>query len=112
MNIGWIKVVAAAALEVCWVIGLKHADSYADWTATLICLVITSYCLITAGNTLPVGTSYSVFVGLGTAGTVAVEILLFGVPVSAAKLILVSTLLVGVIGLKLVTPPRAPKEGD
>lgn len=109
MNIGWIKILIAATLEVGWVIGLKHADSYGDWAATVLALVITSYCLITAGNTLPVGTSYSVFVGLGTAGTVAAEIILFGEALNAFKIILVLTLLIGVIGLKLLTPNQSPE---
>lgn len=109
MNIGWIKILIAAALEVGWVIGLKHADSFGDWAATIVALIVTSYCLITAGNTLPIGTSYSVFVGLGTAGTVAAEIILFGEALSIPKIVLVITLLSGVIGLKLLTPNQAPK---
>lgn len=111
MNIGWIKVLLAALFEVCWVIGLKHADSAQEWAATIVCLAFTSCFLVTAGDTLPVGTGYSVFVGLGTAGTAVAEILLFGEPMAAAKLFFISTLLAGVIGLKLVTPNCAPKRG-
>lgn len=106
MNSGWCKVLAAAIFEVGWVIGLKHADGFGDWTATLVALAITSFCLITAGDTLPVGTSYSVFVGLGTAGTAVMETALFDVPLSPAKTVLLALLLTGVIGLKLVTPKQ------
>lgn len=104
MDIGWIKVLVAAIFEVGWVIGLKHADSFGDWTATLFALAITSYCLITAGDTLPVGTSYSVFVGLGTAGSALTETFFFGITLTPAKIALLLLLLTGVVGLKLITP--------
>jgi paired small multidrug resistance pump len=56
-----------------------------------------------AGRKLPVGTVYAVFVGLGTAGTVLSEIIFFGEPVKVEKMILILLLLVGVLGLKLLT---------
>ncbi|KIL72826.1 DMT family transporter [Bacillus badius] len=99
----WIKVFFAAFFEVFWVIGLKHADGPWEWTGTAIAIAISFYALIAAGNKLPVGTVYAVFVGLGTAGTVLSEILFFGEPIKAAKLVLILVLLIGVIGLKLVT---------
>ena len=99
----WVKVFFAAFFEVFWVIGLKHADDPWEWAGTAIAIAISFYALIAAGNKLPVGTVYAVFVGLGTAGTVLSEILFFGEPVKAAKLVLILVLLIGVIGLKLVT---------
>jgi len=59
--------------------------------------------LIKASNHLPVGTVYAVFVGLGTAGTVVTDIVLFDQAASVMKLALIAVLLVGVIGLKLVS---------
>lgn len=103
MNFEWMKVFIAAFFEVFWVIGLKHADSFWTWTGTAIAIYISFYGLIAAGKKLPVGTAYAVFVGLGTAGTVISEILFFNEPVKLTKLLLIGLLLVGVIGLKLVT---------
>ncbi|GFR37957.1 multidrug resistance protein YkkC [Insulibacter thermoxylanivorax] len=106
----WLKIIIAAAFEVVWVIGLKHADDVLSWIVTIIAIVISFYALIAAGKYLPVGTVYAVFVGLGTAGTVLSEILFFDEPVDIVKLLLIGTLLIGVIGLKLVTSNEEKKQ--
>lgn len=112
MNLNWLKVILAAVFEVVWVIGLKHADDFLEWTITVIAIIISFTVMIMAGRKLPVGTVYAVFVGLGTAGTVLSDILLFNEPLKIEKLILVGVLLAGVIGLKLVTPDAKPEGGD
>ncbi|MFK5707509.1 DMT family transporter [Lysinibacillus boronitolerans] len=111
MKTDWIKVIVAAFFEVFWVIGLKHANDFLTWTGTVIAIIISFYLMIMAGKKLPVGTVYAVFVGLGTAGTVFSEILLFGEPFKVEKLLLILLLLIGVIGLKLVTKDKV-REGD
>ena len=111
MNKDWLKVFGAAFFEVLWVIGLKHADDFLTWTATIISIIISFYGMIMAGRKLPVGTVYAVFVGLGTAGTVISEILFFGEPFKMEKILLIFVLLIGVIGLKLVTKEKV-QEGD
>ncbi|GEN85177.1 multidrug resistance protein SMR [Sporosarcina luteola] len=103
MNKEWIKVVIAAFFEVFWVIGLKHAYDFWAWTGTAIAIFVSFYLMIMAGRKLPVGTVYAVFVGLGTAGTVFSEILIFGEPFKVEKVLLIVVLLAGVVGLKLVT---------
>jgi paired small multidrug resistance pump len=103
MNMDWVKVFIASIFEVFWVIGLKHADGFFTWTGTIISIFISFYVMIMAGKKLPVGTVYAVFVGLGTAGTVLSEILIFGEPFSLSKILLIVLLLAGVIGLKIVT---------
>lgn len=103
MNSEWTKVYMGAFFEVFWVIGLKHADDFWSWSGTIVAIMISFYLLIMAGRNLPVGTVYAVFVGLGTAGTVLSEIVFFGEPLVLSKLMLNGILLVGVIGLKLVT---------
>lgn len=110
MNLQWAKVVFAAFFEVFWVIGLKHADSALEWTGTAIAIYISFYMLIAAGKHLPVGTVYAVFVGLGTAGTVLSEIILFSEPFKPGKIIFIVLLLIGVVGLKLVTKEEEEKE--
>lgn len=99
----WLKVFIAAFFEVFWVIGLKHADEPLSWAGTIICIAVSFYLMIMAGRVLPVGTVYAVFVGMGTAGTVLSEIIFFGEPLKLSKIILVFVLLLGVLGLKLVT---------
>ena len=103
MNKEWMKVFIAAFFEVFWVIGLKHADDVWTWIGTAVAIAVSFYLMIMAGKTLPVGTVYAVFVGLGTAGTVIADILLFGQDFSIAKIGLIALLLIGVVGLKLVT---------
>lgn len=103
MNKIWISVFIAAFFEVGWVIGLKHADSILEWGGTLIAMIISFYLMIMAGRDLAVGTVYAVFVGIGTAGTVLAEIILFDAPVISAKLALIVLLLSGVISLKMLS---------
>lgn len=110
MNVNWIKVIIAAFFEVFWVIGLKHANDFWTWAGTIIAIIISFYLMIMAGKQLPVGTVYAVFVGLGTAGTTFSDIVFFGEPFKAEKVILIVVLLAGVIGLKLVTDDTV-KEG-
>ncbi|MBT2755897.1 DMT family transporter [Mesobacillus foraminis] len=112
MNRNWIKVLIAALFEVFWVIGLKHADSFLEWSGTILSIVISFYGLITAGRGLPVGTVYAVFVGLGTAGTTAADFLFFGEPFKLEKVLLIILLLAGVIGLKLVTDEKTEEGAD
>jgi paired small multidrug resistance pump len=112
VNTNWIKVFVAALFEVFWVIGLKHAEDFWTWTGTVISIIISFYVMVMAGRKLPVGTVYAVFVGLGTAGTVISEIILFGEPFKMSKILLTLLLLAGVIGLKLVTKDSIQKGVD
>ncbi|MBA4494045.1 DMT family transporter [Paenactinomyces guangxiensis] len=109
MNLNWVKVFIAAFFEVFWVIGLKHAYNVWTWLGTGISIFISFYLMIMAGQKLPVGTVYAVFVGLGTAGTVFSETVFFGEPFNIIKILLILILLAGVIGLKLVTEERKPQ---
>lgn len=105
----WLKVLLASLLEVFWVIGLAHADELWEWLGTIIAIAICNYLLIKATSELPTGTVYAVFVGLGTAGAVLSEILFFDEPFKVIKILLIVLLLVGVIGLKLVTDEKVQK---
>ncbi|MEK4510599.1 multidrug efflux SMR transporter [Paenibacillus anaericanus] len=106
MNKEWIKVYIAAFFEVFWVIGLKHANDIWTWAGTVVAVILSFYLMVMAGRKLPVGTVYAVFVGMGTAGTVLSEIIFFGEPIKVAKILFILLLLVGVIGLKLVTKDK------
>ncbi|MEK3775637.1 multidrug efflux SMR transporter [Paenibacillus sp. FSL K6-4396] len=107
MNKTWMSVVVAALFEVGWVIGLKHASGLLEWSFTLVAILISFSLMIAASRTLPVGTVYAVFVGLGTAGTVLAEIILFDATVQAGKMILIGILLLGVIGLKMLSKEKS-----
>ncbi|MFS0777113.1 multidrug efflux SMR transporter [Neobacillus sp. 3P2-tot-E-2] len=111
MNANWMKVFVGAFFEVFWVIGLKHASGFWTWTGTVISIMVSFYLIIIASRKLPVGTVYAVFVGLGTAGTVISEIIFFGEPIKVEKIMLIALLLVGVLGLKLLTKDDN-QEGD
>lgn len=110
MNRNWMKVFIAAFLEIFWVIGITHAYDFWTWAGTIVIIVVSNYLMITAAQVLPAGTVYAIFVGLGTAGTVIAGFLFFGESFKWGKIILITMLLIGVIGLKLVTPEKA-KEG-
>ena len=104
----WLKILMAACFEVIWVIGLKHADSILEWIITIIAIIVSFYFMIMAGEKLPIGTVYAVFVGLGTTGTVIADIILFDEPIKLSKLLFIIILLCGVIGLKLVSNDKQP----
>jgi paired small multidrug resistance pump len=112
MNKYWGLVILAAVFEVLWVIGLKHADGLWTWMGTLLCILISFYGMIRATVKLPVGTVYAVFVGLGTAGTVITEIIFLNEEVKLMKIVLILFLLVGVIGLKLISTDNVEKGAE
>jgi len=112
MNTSWLRVVVAAFFEVLWVIGLTHSYNFWTWTGTIAAILLSNYLMITAAQTLPAGTVYAVFVGLGTAGTVVAEILFFNEPFRAEKILLIAVLLTGVTGLKLITAERPAKGAE
>lgn len=103
MNRYWLYILGAGILEVVWVSGLKYSNTIVEWGATILAIVGSFAVLILASKYLPVGTVYAVFTGLGTVGTVLAEIILFGESVNVFKILLIGTLLLGVIGLKLLT---------
>jgi paired small multidrug resistance pump len=112
MNKTWVSVLIAAVFEVAWVIGLKHSDNLLEWVGTGIALVVSFYLMIVAARSLPVGTVYAVFVGLGTAGTVVADIVLFDAEIRISKVILIALLLLGVVGLKLLSQSKEEVRGQ
>ncbi|MFB3163523.1 SMR family transporter [Neobacillus sp. 179-C4.2 HS] len=112
MNANWMKVFVGAFFEVFWVIGLKHANGFWTWSGTVISIMVSFYLIIMASRKLPVGTVYAVFVGLGTAGTVISEIIFFSEPIKLEKIMLIALLLVGVLGLKILTKDDTQEGAD
>ena len=103
MTLKWLKVILAGLVEIIWVTGLNNADSILSWLFTLIFIILSFYLVINATKSLPVGTVYAIFVGIGAAGTVIVDMLFFDQPFTFMKILLVTLLILGIIGLKLST---------
>ena len=103
----WIILVLAGLFEVGWAIGLKYTEGFSRlwptiWTA--LAMIISLWLLGIALKTLPVGTAYSIWMGVGAVGTVILGIALLEEPANAARLISVALIIGGIIGLKLATP--------
>ena len=103
MNKYWFSVFIATIFEVIWVIGLKYSSSIQEWIATILCIGITFVLLTFANKKLPIGTTYTVFTGVGTVGTILVDIVFFGEELKVTKAFFILMLIIGVVGLKLVT---------
>lgn len=103
----WIILVVAGLFEVGWAIGLKYTDGFTRlWptVGTVLAMIVSLWLLGIAMKSLPVGTAYSVWVGVGAVGTVALGILLLGEPANAARLASIALIVAGIAGLKLATP--------
>jgi quaternary ammonium compound-resistance protein SugE len=102
----WAILVVAGLFEVGWAIGLKYTDGFTRLLPTVwtvLAMIISLGLLGVAMKTLPVGTAYGVWVGVGAIGTVVLGIVLLGEPASAARMISVALILAGIVGLKLST---------
>jgi quaternary ammonium compound-resistance protein SugE len=102
----WAMLVVAGLFEVGWAIGLKYTEGFTRlWPTvwTVLSMIISLGLLGVAMKTLPVGTAYGVWVGVGAIGTVILGIVLLGEPASVARMISVALILAGIVGLKLAT---------
>ena len=100
----WAILVLAGLFEVGWAIGLKYTEGFSrPWPSvwTIAAMLISLWLLGIAMKSLPVGTAYSVWVGVGAVGTVILGIILLGEPANAARLISVGLIVAGIVGLKL-----------
>ena len=101
----WWVLVVAGVFEVCWAIGLKYSDGFTrPWpsVATVVAATLSIVLLGYAMRTLPVGTAYAVWTGIGAIGTVILGIVLFGEPATLLRLGCIGLILAGIVGLKLV----------
>lgn len=99
----WVVLLIAGLLEVGWAIGLKYTHSFTRLVPTLatVLSMAASVCLLAvAMRSLPVGTAYAVWSGIGAVGTVILGIVLFGDSASAGRLVCVGLILSGIAGLK------------
>lgn len=103
----WIALVIAGVLETIWAVAMKQSHGFTKPGPTVLMIVTmaASFGLLAwAMRSLPLGTAYAVWTGIGIIGAVAFGILLFGESASPARLACVAMILSGIIGLKLITP--------
>lgn len=103
----WVLLLVAGLFEIGWAIGLKYTDGFTRlWptTWTVLAMVASVVLLALAVRTLPIGTAYAVWTGIGAAGTALLGIYLFGEPATALRLACIAVIVAGIVGLKLVTP--------
>ncbi|MCL1633184.1 quaternary ammonium compound efflux SMR transporter SugE [Luteimonas sp. SX5] len=102
----WIILVLAGLLEIGWAIGLKYTDGFTRLWPTLgtVAAMVTSIVLLgVAMKSLPVGTAYAVWVGIGAVGTAILGIVLLGEPSNPGRLISLGLIVAGIVGLKLAS---------
>jgi quaternary ammonium compound-resistance protein SugE len=104
----WIALVVAGLFEIGWAVGLKYADGFTRlWpsVATIVAMALSVVLLGWATRSLPLGTAYAVWVGVGAVGTAIVGMILFGEPATTGRLLSLVLVVAGIVGLKLATPP-------
>ena len=102
----WVILFVAGLLEIGWAIGLKYTEGFSKLVPSVLtagAMVLSIVLLGWALKTLPVGTAYAVWTGIGAVGTAALGIYLFGEPATAARLASIGLIVAGIAGLKLVT---------
>jgi quaternary ammonium compound-resistance protein SugE len=105
-SMAWIYLAAAGLFEVVWAISLKYTNGFTRLTPSLLTLagmIISFYLLALATKTLPIGTAYAVWTGIGAVGAVLVGMLFLNEPINAARLFFLALILAGIIGLKLTS---------
>jgi quaternary ammonium compound-resistance protein SugE len=103
----WLALLLAGLFEIGWTLGLKYSDGFTRFwpsAATLATLALSFACLSTSLRSVPFGTAYAVWTGIGAAGAMLVGMLWFGEPADAARLLCLALIIAGIVGLKLVTP--------
>ena len=100
----WLILLVAALFEVAWAVGLKYTHGFTRlWpsAATVAAIVASMYLLSVAARSLPIGTAYAVWTGIGAAGTAIFGMMLFGEPANAARIACIGLIVAGVAGLRL-----------
>lgn len=102
----WFILFVAGIFEIAWAVGLKYSEGLSKlWPSviTIVCLVISMAMLAFAVRSLPVGTAYAVWTGIGAVGTVILGMVLFNEPKDLVRIFFIGMILAGIIGLKFFT---------
>jgi quaternary ammonium compound-resistance protein SugE len=100
----WAMLAVAGLFEVAWAVGLKYTEGFSRWwpsAGTALAMAVSVVLLALAMRTLPVGTAYAVWTGIGAVGTALLGIVLFGEPATFARLGCIALIVAGIVGLKL-----------
>ena len=103
----WVVLFIAGICEIGWAVGLKYTDGFTRLWPTVftgVSLVVSMALLGIAVKTLPLGTAYAVWTGIGAVGTVILGIVLFKEPATVARLVCVGLIVSGILGLKFLSP--------
>lgn len=103
MSLSWIALIVAGLLEVCWAVGLKYTDGFRRPVPSILviaAIAASMFLLSWAARTLPIGTAYAVWVGIGALGAAILGVILFGEPLTAARIGFLAMLLIAIVGLK------------
>ncbi|MFP5245126.1 MAG: quaternary ammonium compound efflux SMR transporter SugE [Thermoanaerobaculia bacterium] len=99
----WLPLLVAGLLEVCWAVGLKYTDGFRRPLPSILVVVAIAasmFLLAWAARSIPIGTAYAVWVGIGAFGAAILGVVLFGEPLTLARMGFLALLLVSIIGLK------------
>ena len=102
----WIYLLVAGLFEVVWAIGLKYTEGWTRlWPSvgTLVAMAVSFWCLSQSLKSIPIGTGYAIWTGIGAVGAAALGIVLFGDSASWPRLLCIGLIVAGVIGLKIVS---------
>jgi quaternary ammonium compound-resistance protein SugE len=103
----WLMLIVAGLLEMGWAIGLKYSQGFTKLIPsifTIVGMIASFYFLSLALKSLPLGTAYAIWTGIGTVGTVTLGIILFKEPIDMTRLICIGFIVIGIVGLKVVSP--------
>ncbi len=103
----WFYLVLAGVFEIAWAIGLKQTNGWTRlWpsVATVALMIVSFIFLSLALRSLPIGTAYAVWTGIGAVGTVLIGIFVFDEPRNAMRLVCIALIVAGIVGLKLSSP--------
>ena len=106
----WVVLFVAGLLEIAWAVGLKYTEGFTRlWpsVATVIAMIGSMALLGVALRTLPVGTAYAIWTGIGSVGTAVLGIILFREPATAMRLVCIALIVAGIVGLKLTSTQPA-----
>lgn len=106
VSLPWIYLAVAGAFEIVWAVGLKYTEGYTRPVAsaiTIAAMIASVWFLGLAVKTIPIGTGYAIWTGIGAAGTAALGIILFSESTNPLRLASIALIIAGIVGLKLTT---------
>ena len=104
---GWLALLAAGLLEIAWAFGLKYSDGLTRFwptAATALAIVLSFALMAVALKSLPFGTAYAVWTGIGAVGSIVVGMLVYSEPTDPMRMLCLTLIVTGMVGLKLNSP--------